>query len=37
MDPRLGARVTGAELGTTVTEAEVLGMRKWPARCLAPE
>ena len=34
MDPWLGARVTGAELSTMVTGAELLGMGKWPARGL---
>jgi len=37
MDPWLGARVTGAELGATVNGAEVMGMGKWPARGSAPE
>ena len=37
MDPWLGARVTGAELGATVIGAEVLGTGKWPARGSAPE
>ena len=36
MDPWLGARVSGAELGATVTGAEVLGTGKWPARGSAP-
>ena len=31
MDPWLGARVTGAEHGATVTGAELLGTGKWPA------
>ena len=37
MDPWLSARVTGAELGATVTGVEVLGTGKWPARGSAPE
>ena len=37
MNPWFGARVTGAELGATVTGAEVLGTGKWPARGSAPE
>ena len=34
MDPELGAIDAGAELGATVTGAELLGTGKWPARGL---
>ena len=38
MDPWLGARVSGAELGSTVTGAELLATGKRPARgSAAPE